>query len=87
MSSELFQTLEQKISKAIEVIELLHLQIEEYEEKIKGLLVENSVLKNRQLQWEQGLSALLRKLADANLTIDVLETAPIEQYALEEMAL
>lgn len=63
MSNQLLQKLEDKVNHALEVIELLRMQVEELEAVNANLKTENADLKSRQLLWEQSLSALLRKLS------------------------
>ncbi len=54
MSHELLSKLESKVQHAVELIELLRLQIEELEE-------ENADLKAEQAEWREELAALLRR--------------------------
>lgn len=54
MSQELLSKLESKVQHAVELIELLRLQIEELEE-------ENADLKAEQAEWREELAALLRR--------------------------
>jgi cell division protein ZapB len=91
MSSQLFQQLEEKIGQSLEVIELFRLQLEECEDKITALMkenaqltYENTTLKNRQAQWEQNLSSLLSKLADADLATGNLGGTRQEVMSREE---
>ncbi len=84
MSSQLLQQLEDKIDSAIEIIELLHIQIEELEEKNRALHADNAALKNRQTQWEQNLASLLRKLEGADLSPINLETSKMERFEDEK---
>ncbi len=67
MSNPLLEKLEEKINHALEIIELLRVQLEEAESDNHSLKTENTELRQRQKQWEQDLSALLNKLSDANL--------------------
>lgn len=52
--TDLLQQLEQKVAHAIEVIELLRLQVEELEQ-------ENLVLKREHDKWRKDLQALLKR--------------------------
>jgi cell division protein ZapB len=54
MTADLLQQLEQKVAHAVEVIELLRLQVEELEQ-------ENLVLKTEHDKWRKDLSALLKR--------------------------
>lgn len=54
MSIELFNQLEQKVSNAVEAIEMLKMEAEELRE-------ENSRLKQEQEEWQQRLGGLLEK--------------------------
>jgi len=67
MSNHLLEKLEEKIDNVIETIEMLRIEIEDLELKNKTLIEENTGLKGRQSQWEQGLNKLLNKL-DNNLS-------------------
>ncbi|MCW4152496.1 cell division protein ZapB [Halomonas sp. 18H] len=55
MSNELFNQLEQKVSSAVEALELMKMEAEELRE-------ENTRLKQEREEWERRLSALLGKL-------------------------
>ena len=67
MSNHLFQQFEAKIDQALETIESLRIQVEEWEQRYTDSEADNLVLKNRQTQWENNLSILLRKLEGAAL--------------------
>ena len=54
MSVDLFLQLEQKVAHAVEIIELLRLQIDELEE-------ENIQLKAQHEEWRNALSSLVRR--------------------------
>ncbi|MGD9592003.1 MAG: cell division protein ZapB [Candidatus Berkiella sp.] len=54
MTSDLLLKLEQKVSHAVEVIELLRLQVEELEK-------ENTVLKAEHEKWRRDLTSLLKR--------------------------
>lgn len=54
MSIELFNQLEQKVSNAVEAIEMLKMEAEELRE-------ENARLKQEQEEWQQRLGGLLEK--------------------------
>jgi cell division protein ZapB len=84
MSEQLLTQLEEKIDNAIENIELLRLQIEELEEKNTLLQNENTTLKNRQFQWEQGLTKLLHKLDDDSEFTTQAEKNSVETFPNEE---
>lgn len=63
MSADLFNKLEKKVQHAVEVIELLRLQIEELEE-------ENLALKAEHEKWRSDLSSMIRRFDDIdNLNI------------------
>ncbi len=55
MTSDLLMKLEQKVSHAVEVIELLRMQVEELEK-------ENTVLKAEHEKWRRDLASLLKRL-------------------------
>lgn len=61
MTTELLEHLEKKVTHAIEVIELLRLQIEELEE-------ENIALKTEHDKWRRDLSALVKRLDVAEVS-------------------
>ncbi len=66
MSIELFNQLEQKVTSAVEALELMKMEAEELRE-------ENARLKQEREEWERRLSSLLGKFDD-------VETAtPAEQ--------
>ncbi len=54
MTSDLLLKLEQKVANAVEVIELLRLQVEELEK-------ENTVLKAEHEKWRRDLTALIKR--------------------------
>lgn len=85
MSTQLLEQLEEKIDNAIEVIELLRLQIEELEEQNADLQQDNQVLKGRQTEWEHSLASLLNKLDGASLGSDKVDMRPVERRELEEV--
>lgn len=58
MSMELFNQLEQKVTSAVEALELLKMEAEELRE-------ENARLKQEREEWERRLTALLGKFDDA----------------------
>lgn len=57
MSSELFNRLEQKVTSAVEALELLKMEAEELRE-------ENARLKQEREEWERRLAALLAKFEE-----------------------
>lgn len=57
MSNELFNQLEQKVSNAVEAIEMLKMEAEELRE-------ENTRLKHQQEEWQGRLSGLLEKFSE-----------------------
>ncbi|GED23469.1 cell division protein ZapB [Halomonas halmophila] len=59
MSNELFNQLEQKVSSAVEALELMKMEAEELRE-------ENTRLKQEREEWERRLSALLGKFDDVD---------------------
>lgn len=70
MTSDLLLQLEQKVSHAVEVIELLRLQVEELEK-------ENTVLKAEHEKWRRDLSALIKRL-------DIVDTQTTKSVSAEE---
>ena len=80
----LFLKLEDKINQILELTALLRLQVEESEDKNAALQSDNVVLKQRQSQWEQSLTALLQRLEGADLSGGSLEHAR-EEYFEEEL--
>lgn len=67
MSNQLLLKLEEKINHALEIIEAQRMQLEEAEQINQLLQIENSELQKRQTQWEESLSALLKKLSQAEM--------------------
>ncbi len=61
MSIELFNRLEQKVTSAVEALELLKMEAEELRE-------ENSRLKQEREEWERRLTAVLGKLDEIEST-------------------
>ena len=57
MSADLFLQLEKKVEHAVEVIELLRLQLEELEE-------ENLALKAEHEKWRSDLSSMIKRFDD-----------------------
>ncbi len=84
MSNRLLEKLETKLDEVIETIEILRLQVEELEEKNTLLSEENSTLKGRQVQWEQGLTTLLNKLDNVTPGSDKTESHSTEDFEAEE---
>lgn len=68
MSNQLFVQLEVKIDDMIETLEILRLQVSDLEEKNQILHTENTTLKGRQSEYEQGLTSLMRKLDHVSST-------------------
>ncbi len=64
MSNELFNRLEQKVTSAVEALELLKMEAEELRE-------ENTRLKQEREEWERRLTGVLSKLDE----IESAETA------------
>ncbi|QEM83883.1 cell division protein ZapB [Halomonas binhaiensis] len=58
MSMELFNQLEQKVTSAVEALELMKMEAEELRE-------ENARLKQEREEWERRLTTLLGKFDDA----------------------
>lgn len=69
MHNQLLFKLEEKVSHALEMIELLRIQLAEAEESNHVLKIKNDELQNRQIQWEQSLTNLLKKLSNAELPL------------------
>ena len=63
MSNELLQQLETKVDAAIEVIELLRLQVEELEDTNQRIQAENAKLNEVNVCYENNINNLLEKLA------------------------
>ncbi|CAM3383112.1 MULTISPECIES: cell division protein ZapB [Halomonas] len=61
MSNELFNQLEQKVTSAVEALELMRMEAEELRE-------ENARLKQEREEWERRLSALLGKFDEVETT-------------------
>ncbi|TDO06157.1 MULTISPECIES: cell division protein ZapB [Halomonas] len=61
MSNELFNQLEQKVTSAVEALELMKMETEELRE-------ENARLKQERAEWERRLSALLGKFDEVETT-------------------
>lgn len=61
MTIDLLQQLEQKVAHAVEVIELLRMQIEELEEESITLKEENVTLKAEQEKWRNDLVGLIKR--------------------------
>ena len=61
MSIELFNQLEQKVTSAVEALELMRMEAEELRE-------ENARLKQEREEWERRLSALLGKFDEVETT-------------------
>ncbi|MEQ6890299.1 cell division protein ZapB [Halomonas urmiana] len=61
MSIELFNQLEQKVTSAVEALELMRMEAEELRE-------ENARLKQEREEWERRLSALLGKFEEVETT-------------------
>jgi len=59
MVEALLSQLEQKVARAIDVIELLQLQV-------KSLEAENASLKTEHEKWQQELTTLIERLDNAN---------------------
>ena len=72
MSTDLLEQLEQKVSHAVDVIEILRMQVEELEE-------ENAVLKNEQNKWRNDLQGLIERF-------DSILRAPMAQPVTEEIS-
>ncbi len=62
MSIELFNQLEQKVTSAVEALELMRMEAEELRE-------ENARLKQEREEWERRLSALLGKFDEVETTV------------------
>lgn len=73
MSIEIFNQLEQKVTSAVEALELMKMEVEELRE-------ENTRLKQEQQDWSQRLSSLLGKLNEVD--VEGADTPPHEQASL-----
>lgn len=67
MTTDLLLQLEQKVSHAVEVIELLRLHIEDLEH-------ENAILKGEHEKWRRDLTALIKRFDQ----IDAPKSAPVQ---------
>jgi len=72
MTHDLLQQLEEKVANAVEVIELLRMQVEELEG-------ENIVLKTEHDQWRKELSALIKRF-------DQIDSAPVPRIRIPAKA-
>jgi cell division protein ZapB len=72
MIAELLMKLEHKVEHAVEVIELLRLQLEELEE-------ENAVLKVEQQKWRGDLVALIKRFDDIEVPPPITRHLEVEQ--------
>lgn len=86
MVNELIQSLEKKIDKTIETIELLRMQIEDLEEQNCAcadlntkLQADNEALKASNISWERNINNLLNKLG----TIEATTTHAPQEAAKE----
>lgn len=61
MTSDLLLQLEKKVAHAVEVIELLRMQVEELEDVNQSLKIENQNLKTEHEQWRNDLSSLIQR--------------------------
>lgn len=84
MSNLLLEQLEVKIDDILDTIEIMRLQIEELETKNATLQNDNTALKSRQSQWEQGLTTLLNKLDDVAQSTNKTEPSRVVQFEHEE---
>lgn len=73
MSIEIFNQLEQKVTSAVEALELMKMEVEELRE-------ENTRLKQEQEDWSQRLTALLGKLNEVD--VEGSETPAQQQTSL-----
>ena len=65
---DLLSTLEHKVEQALEVIELLRLQLDELEEENAILKDDRNMLRAEQEQWRGDLSALIARFDAANIS-------------------
>lgn len=77
MTLDLLLQLEQKVAQAIEVIELLRLQVEELEE-------ENHFLKTEQEKWRTDLASIIKRFDQIETTPDQKPRFAVKQDATEE---
>ena len=59
---ELLEKLDVKVEGTLETIELMKIQIEDLEEKIRELTAINLELQNEKIAWEQGIGDILQKI-------------------------
>jgi len=71
MTSDLLLQLEQKVAHAVEVIELLRLQIEELEE-------ENIALKAEHEKWRNDLAALIKRFDQIDIPSVAVQRSQIQ---------
>jgi len=77
MSTDLLLALEQKVTHAVEIIELLRLQIEELEE-------ENIALKAEHEKWRSDLATLIKRFDQINTASSLSTTPPKKNVATKE---
>ena len=77
MTSDLLLQLERKVSHAVEVIELLRLQVEELEE-------ENLVLKAEHEKWRHDLTNLIKRFDQIETPNTPLTRAPVKAQAVTQ---
>lgn len=75
MSHDLLMELEQKVEHAVEVIELLRLQIDELED-------ENTLLKVEHEKWREDLTSLIQRFDQVDVSAD-LETSQLIEAVTE----
>lgn len=80
MSNELLQQLETKVDAAIEVIELLRLQVEELEDANNRKQEEIAKLTEANTNYETNINSLLDKLAQIEAT---KQEEKVENFATE----
>lgn len=78
MSTELLNRLDQKVTSAVETLELLKMEVEELRE-------ENTRLKQEQEEWANRLTAVLSKLDEAEAE-ESEPAAPSHQVAPQDQA-
>ncbi|MFD2192088.1 cell division protein ZapB [Pistricoccus aurantiacus] len=77
MSHELFSQLEQKITSAVDALEMLKMEAEELRE-------ENARLKQEREEWERRLNGLLSKFEELETSGSAMDAAPSDSPASSE---
>lgn len=87
MTSDLLLQLEKKVAHAVEVIELLRMQVEELEEVNQHLKDENQELKTEHEQWKNDLSSLIKRFDQIDVEPNQKPRFAVKQAVTEEECL